>query len=143
MRDKHRCAAIMTIHKPGRMTAHGRRDIAAWLRRTASDLIRLGHRYTDTGPFRARYFYGVLIAILLTGCAMAQPLSLPAPGTADVALDAPADGNPFDLLRTNPLLTSALVDSDRTLAWIDAHKNFRARNNGGHSYRRRDRRRAQ
>lgn len=47
-------AAIITIHGPGRMSAKGRRQIAAWMRRTANDLESLGDQYTET-RFTARY----------------------------------------------------------------------------------------
>lgn len=51
-------AAILTIKKPGDMSAKGRTDIAAWLRRQARNLVRYGKKYNDTGNFTARYLYG-------------------------------------------------------------------------------------
>ena len=49
--------AIVTIKKPGMMTPKGRKEIAAWLRRQAANLLKYGKDYNDTGAFRARYFY--------------------------------------------------------------------------------------
>lgn len=49
-------AAIVTIHGPGNMHLRGRKAIAAWLKRTADDLVNLGAKYTD-GRFTARYLY--------------------------------------------------------------------------------------
>jgi len=51
-----RSAAILTIKKPGSMTASGRRQLAAWLARQASDLLKHGKDYTDK-TFRSRYLY--------------------------------------------------------------------------------------
>lgn len=51
-----KCAAIVTIRGPGKMTARGRRDIATWLRRQAVHLLKHGTEYTD-GRFTARFFY--------------------------------------------------------------------------------------
>ena len=50
-------AASLTIHKPGKMSAKGRKEIVAWLRRQASNLLKHGDQYNDTGAFRARYYY--------------------------------------------------------------------------------------
>ena len=50
-------AAILTLKKPGTMTAKGRSQIAAWLRRQATNLLKYGKDYNDTGDFRARYLY--------------------------------------------------------------------------------------
>ena len=51
---KERSAAIVTLKQPGAMTARGRKQIAAWLRRTADDFEKLGKQYT-LKDFRARY----------------------------------------------------------------------------------------
>lgn len=53
---KSKAAAVVTIHGAGRMTAKGRRDIAAWLRRHAGWLAKDGANYTD-GRFTGRYLY--------------------------------------------------------------------------------------
>lgn len=53
---RYRTAATMTIHGPGRMTARGRRDIVAWLRKQADHLARHGGQYT-AGRFRAGFHY--------------------------------------------------------------------------------------
>jgi hypothetical protein len=53
---KTKRAATIVIHAPGKMTAAGRRDIAAWLRKTAGQLVRNGKDYT-TGRFTAGYNY--------------------------------------------------------------------------------------
>jgi len=50
-------AAILTLKAPGRMTDKGRKDIAAWLRRQATDLVKLGKQYSDK-KLVARYHYG-------------------------------------------------------------------------------------
>jgi hypothetical protein len=49
-------AATLTIHGPGRMSARGRRDIIAWLKKQAAHLARHGEQYTD-GRFRAGFHY--------------------------------------------------------------------------------------
>jgi hypothetical protein len=56
MNRKERSAAVLTIHEPGRMTARGRRDIVAWLRRQAAYFLRHGEQYSET-RFTARYLY--------------------------------------------------------------------------------------
>lgn len=56
MKTKTQSAAIITIKRPGDMTAKGRRDIAAWLRKHADMLVKEGKNYT-TGRFTGRYFY--------------------------------------------------------------------------------------
>jgi hypothetical protein len=55
-KSRIKTAAILTIKYPGKMSAQGRRDIAAWLRRHAADLLKHGQDYT-TGLFRGRYNY--------------------------------------------------------------------------------------
>lgn len=49
-------AATLTIVGPGRMTARDRRDIAAWLRKQAANLVRDGKNYTS-GRFTAGFNY--------------------------------------------------------------------------------------
>lgn len=49
------CAATVTIHRAGEMTAAGRRDIALWLRRTANLLTSKGDKLG--ARFTARYMY--------------------------------------------------------------------------------------
>lgn len=56
MATKDKCAAVVTIHGPGRMSKRGRADIAAWLRRQATFLLKYGTEYSDT-RFTARYLY--------------------------------------------------------------------------------------
>jgi hypothetical protein len=56
MKAQKKSAAIVTINAPGKMTKTGRKAIADWLRRTATDLYKLGDRYTET-RFTARYLY--------------------------------------------------------------------------------------
>lgn len=50
-------AAILTLKKPGDMSASGRKNIAAWLKKQAANLLKYGKDYNDTGDFRARYLY--------------------------------------------------------------------------------------
>lgn len=50
-------AARITIEGPGRMTASGRRSIAAWLRQHAAHLLKHGKNYTE-GRFTGRYLCG-------------------------------------------------------------------------------------
>ena len=57
MSKPEKSAAILTLQKPGAMTKKGRAEIAAWLRKQASNLVRYGEKYNDTGPFRAKYYY--------------------------------------------------------------------------------------
>lgn len=47
-------AAIVTLVDADKMSAKGRKDIAAWLRRTAADLVKLGDQYS--GRFKATYW---------------------------------------------------------------------------------------
>ena len=50
-------AASFTVAKPGSMTDKGRKEIAAWLRKQAANLLKYGSEYNDAGAFRARYYY--------------------------------------------------------------------------------------
>lgn len=52
---KEVAAAQIMILKPGAMTPKARADIAKWLRRHATNLVKLGDRYNSTGRFRGRY----------------------------------------------------------------------------------------
>lgn len=52
---KDRSAAIVTIRDADKMTTRGRRDIAAWLRRTAAFLVKHGDQYSSR--FAGRYMY--------------------------------------------------------------------------------------
>ena len=52
---KEKVAAKVLIHGAGDMSQTGRKEIAAWLRSTAADLVKLGHKYVPT--YRARYLY--------------------------------------------------------------------------------------
>ena len=56
MTTTDKCAAVVTIHGAGRMTAKGRRAIIAWLRHQARMLRQHGAQYS-TGRFTARYLY--------------------------------------------------------------------------------------
>lgn len=47
-------AAILTIRRPGSMTAGGHKAIARWLRAHADMIEKEGHKYT-LGTFRGRY----------------------------------------------------------------------------------------
>ena len=38
------------------MTPQMRKEIAAWLRERAANLLKYGSEYNDTGAFRARYY---------------------------------------------------------------------------------------
>lgn len=53
---KDKAAAVLTLHRPGKMTKQGRADISAWLRRQAADFLRYGEKYSET-RFVARYLY--------------------------------------------------------------------------------------
>ena len=53
-RDKS--AAVITIKSPSRMTKRGRKDIADWLRRHATMLVKDGDKYTN-GRFTGRFIY--------------------------------------------------------------------------------------
>ena len=48
-----KAAATVTVHDADKMGREGRRDIAAWLRRHANELVRDGHLYSKR--FRGRY----------------------------------------------------------------------------------------
>lgn len=50
--------ASVTIQRAGAMTPQTRKEIAAWLRKQAANLVKRGSEYNDTGPFRARYYQG-------------------------------------------------------------------------------------
>jgi hypothetical protein len=64
-------AAIVTIRDAEHMTAKGRRDIAAWLRKQADALVKDGKLYAKR--FTARYLYAVCL-LLLVGCTTAHDL---------------------------------------------------------------------
>jgi len=49
---KARAAAVVTIRRAGHMTSLGRRRVASWLRRLASQVESEGHLYSDR--FQAR-----------------------------------------------------------------------------------------
>lgn len=51
---EHR-AATLTIHRAADMTAKGRKEIAAWLRKQATNLVWHGSNYTKR--FTASYRY--------------------------------------------------------------------------------------
>lgn len=53
MKDKS--AAVLTIHDAPRMTAKGRRQIAAWLKKQAAFLTKDGGAFAKR--FTARYLY--------------------------------------------------------------------------------------
>ena len=38
------------------MTPQMRKEIVAWLRKQAANLLKYGSEYNDTGAFRARYY---------------------------------------------------------------------------------------
>lgn len=48
-------AGIVCIHRAAEMTPKGRREVAAWLRKTADGLVKEGDNYA--ARFTARYFY--------------------------------------------------------------------------------------
>ena len=52
---KEKSAAIVTIRSADKMTAKGRKAIAAWLRRQAAFLVKHGPEFS--GRFTARYMY--------------------------------------------------------------------------------------
>jgi hypothetical protein len=54
---KTKTAATLTVKAPGEMTEQGRRDIATWLRRQATHLVRSGRWYSKRGRFTARFGY--------------------------------------------------------------------------------------
>lgn len=54
-RAKDKSAAVITIKDAGKMTKKGRREVAAWLRKTADTLVKYGDELAPT--FRARYLY--------------------------------------------------------------------------------------
>lgn len=56
VKRRQKSAAVLSIFDAPRMTARGRRDIAAWLRRHASWLVKRGAGYTN-GRFTGRYLY--------------------------------------------------------------------------------------
>ena len=55
MTKRDKSAAVLTIHHAGDMTSKGRKDIARWLRRQASMLLREAEKYAPR--FTARYLY--------------------------------------------------------------------------------------
>lgn len=48
-------AARVVIYKASDMTPQGKRDIAKWLRKQASGLLKGGNKYVSR--FTARYYY--------------------------------------------------------------------------------------
>ncbi len=81
MKKPSSTAAILTIKKPGTMTKQGRKDIADWLRRAASDLVKLGDQYTKT-KFTARYYYLLPVFFLALASAHAELVPATALGTS-------------------------------------------------------------
>jgi hypothetical protein len=55
MTAKEKAAAVLTLKDADKMTAKGRRQIAAWLRKQADALQAEGNNYASR--FRARYLY--------------------------------------------------------------------------------------
>ena len=55
-KPKFESAAIVTLRRVPAMSAKGRRQIAAWLRRQAEMLVAEGKDYTES-TFTARYLY--------------------------------------------------------------------------------------
>lgn len=54
-KTKYKAAATLTIHGIPDMTENGRREVAAWLRKRATELVK--HPETFAKTFRARYLY--------------------------------------------------------------------------------------
>jgi hypothetical protein len=54
-RLKIETAAVVTINSAWDMTPRGRKDVADWLRRTATELVKHGSEYGNR--FTARYRY--------------------------------------------------------------------------------------
>lgn len=54
--EKEKCAAVLTIYRPGEMSPKGRKAIAAWLRDKADHFEAEGDKYDDK-RFTARYLY--------------------------------------------------------------------------------------
>lgn len=54
-RRHERSAAIVTIFDADKMTEHGRKNIAAWLRQHAAWLLKHGSEYSKR--FTGRYLY--------------------------------------------------------------------------------------
>lgn len=52
---RYQSAAVVTIRNADKMTKKGRAEVATWLRRHASDLVKYGANYD--GNFRGRYRY--------------------------------------------------------------------------------------
>jgi len=52
---KERFAATITVKRPDQLTKQGAKDIAAWMRRIAKDLVELSPKMAKV--FRARYCY--------------------------------------------------------------------------------------
>lgn len=52
---KEKVAAKVIIHGAGDWTPQGRKEVAAWLRDTAQDLVKLGKKYAKTYTARRLY----------------------------------------------------------------------------------------
>ena len=57
MKKTMKMAVRVTFKRPGTMTVKGRRQIATWLRRVATDFQKIGGDYGDTNDFQATYWY--------------------------------------------------------------------------------------
>ena len=55
--SKEKIAVVLTLKRPGLYTQEDRDDIAKWLCKQAKHLVDYGDQYTDTGDYRARYYY--------------------------------------------------------------------------------------
>ena len=67
-------AAIVTIRDAEQMTAKGRRDIAAWLKRQADALIKDGKLYSKRFTARYQYIGAVLLLLVMAGCTTTHDL---------------------------------------------------------------------
>ena len=54
-RKNEKCAATLVLIRPDAMSVSGKKDIAAWLREQAKNLVKDGHLYDKR--FTARYMY--------------------------------------------------------------------------------------
>lgn len=106
--QKKKPAAVVTIHAAGEMTPAERADIAAWLRKTASDLAKEGANYAKR--FTARYLYraaallALLVLPLTSACVIKQTTDVDtAQGiTSPSQMPTPTPGAPCELGSLRP-----------------------------------------
>lgn len=102
--------ATLTVRDAATMTAEGRRNVAAWMRRQAAELLKQGDQYAKV--FRARY----LVAALLCLCGLASAQDV----TIDGVTLTPAEQAAYESAQAErtKLLSQLRADSEAALRFL-------------------------